>query len=655
MKTPILHLLMVIVAITIGIEEPSQSNQNAETETGSIKGKVKDKANNEAIPFAKVILEKNGKMINESTTDFDGNYLFKDLDIGEYVLKAAFVGYQPTIITGISVKPSKVTFVDIELKQGIELKAFEKVEYEVPLISKDMSTSGGVIVRSDISRMPGRSSTISAKNVRGARSSTNFYNEQDNESYEHYRPNSFEHVLDAPLSTFSIDVDAASYSNARRFIQQGNMPPADAIRTEEFINYFTYDYPQPLENVPFSIITELGPCPWNQKNKLLHIGLQGRKIEADQLPPGNFVFLIDVSGSMDAPNRLPLVKKSLRLLVNELRKEDKISIVVYAGAAGLVLAPTRGDYKDKIMDAIENLSAGGSTAGGQGIALAYKIAKENFIKNGNNRVILATDGDFNVGISSDNELVKLIEEKREDGIFLTILGYGMGNYKDSKLEKLANKGNGNYAYIDNLQEAQKVLVKEMGATLLTIAKDVKIQIEFNPSLIKGYRLVGYENRMLEAKDFNDDKKDAGELGAGHTVTALYELITSDESWLPKVDPLKYQQKKVKENTFNPEEFATVKFRYKEPKEAKSKLISVVVKDEIESLDKTSDDFKFSASVAQFGMILNKSEFKGNADYGNTLEMAKKSKSKDEEGYRAEFIRLVELTSKIDVDRKTVKK
>ncbi|MDQ3191046.1 MAG: von Willebrand factor type A domain-containing protein [Bacteroidota bacterium] len=669
MKKSILIPLVLIVSIALSTietvpnsnsfinmffneNESVNSSDNILQETATLKGQITDKTNHDPISFANVILELNGIQIAKVTSDLEGYYEFKRLKDGVYDLSISYIGYKNELIKAIELEPGKVITHNVKLIQTIALLTFELVEEKETEIASEV-ISYSKVSKSEIRHMPGVSSNKKCRT--SANFSTNYYNEQNNESYEHYKPNQFDHVSDAPLSTFSIDVDAASYSNARRFIQQGNLPPIDAVRTEEFINYFSYDYPQPEANTPFSITTEIGPCPWNSKNKLLHIGLQGKKIEAQDLPAGNFVFLIDVSGSMDAPNRLPLVKKSLRLMVNELRREDQISIVVYAGAAGIVLEPTRGDKKDKIMDAIENLNAGGSTAGGQGILLAYKTAKDNFLKNGNNRVIIATDGDFNVGVSTDNELVKIIEEKREEGIFLTVLGYGMGNYKDAKLEKLANKGNGNFAYIDNLHEANKVLVKELGATLLTIAKDVKIQIEFNPHLVKGYRLIGYENRMLEAKDFNDDKKDAGELGAGHTVTALYELIVSDEDFSPKTDPLKYRETKVNSEAFNSDEIATVKLRYKEPKESKSKLFTVVIKGEEKTLGNASNDFRFSASIAQFGMLLANSEFKGNTSYVNTMELARGSKGKDEEGYRAEFIRLVELASKLDQNQKTVRK
>ena len=377
------------------------------------------------------------------------------------------------------------------------------------------------------------------KRTTGDRDDTD-YNTED---YDGIVENRFLTVTENALSTFSIDVDAASYSNVRRFLQSGQLPPAGAVRTEEMINYFHYDYPQPKNEDPFSINTEMAACPWNPAHRLVLIGLQGKKIPVENLPASNIVFLIDVSGSMMDENKLPLVKASMKMLVDQLREQDKVSLVVYAGNAGLVLPATSGANKNAIKDAIDKLEAGGSTAGGQGIQLAYKTAKENFLKGGNNRVILCTDGDFNVGASSDDDLVRMIEEERKSGVFLTVLGYGMGNYKDNKMEKLADKGNGNHAYIDGLSEAKKVLVNEFGGTLFTIAKDVKLQVEFNPAKVQAYRLIGYENRMLNKEDFNNDKKDAGELGSGHTVTALYEVIPVGvkNEFLEKVDKLKYQQ------------------------------------------------------------------------------------------------------------------
>ncbi|MEW6497029.1 MAG: VWA domain-containing protein [Cyanobacteriota bacterium] len=467
--------------------------------------------------------------------------------------------------------------------------------------------------------------------------------EANGETYDRIEENSFQSASNSPLSTFSIDVDAASYSNVRRFINEGKLPPKDAVRIEELINYFPYDYPQPESDRPFSITTEISQAPWNPNHQLVHIGLQGKKISTETIPPSNLVFLIDVSGSMVDANKLPLLKSAFRLLVSELRDKDRVSIVVYAGSAGVVLPPTPGNQKDKILDALDKLEAGGSTAGGEGIQLAYKLAKDNLIKSGNNRVILATDGDFNVGVSSDSELVRLIEQKRNQGIFLTVLGVGMGNLQDSKMEKIANKGNGNYAYIDNMLEAKKVLVKEMGGTLLTIAKDVKIQLEFNPAKVQAYRLIGYENRLLQNQDFQDDKKDAGELGAGHSVTALYEIIpvgVKSDVKFPNVNSSE-ASKAGEKTTFGIDEFMQVRLRYKAPNQATSQLLASSGIDRGLKLEDASTNFKFSAAVAEYGMVLRDSQYKGKASFEEVLKLAQQSQGDDLDGYRAEFIRLVE--------------
>lgn len=469
------------------------------------------------------------------------------------------------------------------------------------------------------------------------------------ESYGNITENGYRDPLRAPYSTFSIDVDNASYSNVRRFINLGQQVPADAVRIEEMINYFKYDYPKPDGEQPFSVYTETGICPWNKKHYLLHIGLRGKDIEKSELPPSNLVFLLDVSGSMDEPNKLPLLKAAFGLLVSELRAQDRVAIVVYAGAAGVVLESTPGNRKEVIMKALDNLQAGGSTAGGQGIMLAYKIAEKNFLREGNNRIILATDGDFNVGVSDNASMERLVEEKRGLGVYMTVLGFGMGNIKDDKMEIIADKGNGNYAYIDNIQEARRVLVREFGGTLFTIAKDVKFQVEFNPAFVKSYRLVGYENRILNDEDFNDDTKDAGEMGAGHTVTALYEIIPagSDEI-VPLVDPLRYQNnEKLIEGRGPmrdaPKELCNIKLRYKEPDGLVSKMFSKTVGTGVKGISETTDRFRFSASVAAFGMILRNSQYRGSATLGDVVTLASGSRGEDSDGYRAEFIRLVQAT------------
>ncbi len=468
------------------------------------------------------------------------------------------------------------------------------------------------------------------------------------EAYDRIYGNAFLAVAANPLSTFSIDVDRASYSNVRRFILGGQLPPKDAVRIEELINYFTYDYPQPVGDDPFSVTTELMITPWNAQHKLVRIGLQGERIDSEQLPPSNLVFLIDVSGSMSSANKLPLLKSAFRLLVNELREDDRVAIVVYAGAAGLVLPPTSGDQKDRILDAIGALEAGGSTAGGAGLTLAYRQAMESFLVEGNNRVILATDGDFNVGPSSDAEMVRLIEERRDSGVFLTVLGFGTGNLKDSKMEKLADKGNGNYAYIDNLLEAKKVLVSELGGTLFTIAKDVKIQVEFNPEKVFAYRLIGYENRLLRNEDFADDTKDAGEIGAAHSVTALYEIVPVGAEATVEIqglDSLRYQTVTRAPADRGDSELLFVKVRYKQPSGQISRLLEHAVRADVVE---ASDDFMFAAAVAEFGMLLRDSEYKGDATFEDVIARAGQYKGDDVGGYRSEFVRLAKAAERLHV-------
>lgn len=471
--------------------------------------------------------------------------------------------------------------------------------------------------------------------------------EEDSTSGERYAQileNPFLETSRAPLSTFSIDVDTASYANVRRYINNGSLPPKDAVRIEELVNYFEYDYPQPIGNVPFSVSTDVANTPWNSKHKIVQIGLQGKKVSLDNVPPSNLVFLLDVSGSMNSSDKLPLLKDSFKILLNQLTSKDRIAIVAYAGSSGLVLPSTTADRKGEIMNAMNNLQAGGGTNGGQGIQLAYKVAMDNFIQNGNNRVILATDGDFNVGLSSDDELVRLIEQKRQSGIYLSVFGFGTGNTNDSMMEKLADKGNGNYAYIDSQDEAKKALGEQVAGTLYTIAKDVKIQVEFNPAKVAGYRLIGYENRMLADRDFNDDKKDAGEIGAGHSVTALYEIIPAGQKVEnPGVDELKYAKVEPSDTRFS-NELMTVKLRYKEPKESNSKLLTIGVMDKNNSIENASDNLKFASAVAQFGLILRDSRYKGNSNLTSVLTLAQNSRGSDLRNYRGEFVELVNKTS-----------
>ncbi|MEQ8581173.1 MAG: von Willebrand factor type A domain-containing protein [Marinoscillum sp.] len=559
---------------------------------------------------------------NGALTDKNGKYSITVKDAGS-TLVFSFVGFQTEEIrVGKKQQINVILYTDVQQLQEVVLED----DASSSALRKRLNATGAV------SRAAGPSYMVSEP-----------YPFHNTESYDAIEENIFHKSVDKPLSTFSIDVDAASYSNLRRFLHMGQLPPKEAVRIEEMINYFHYDYEGPKDDKPFAIHTAKTKAPWNEDHLLVKIGIQGKKLEMEELPPSNIVFLLDVSGSMDAPNKLPLLVSSLKMLVNELRPRDKVSIVVYAGAAGLVLPPTDGGDKATIIEALENLEAGGSTAGGAGIHLAYKVAKVNFVAGGNNRVILATDGDFNVGASSNGEMQRLIEEKREEGVFLTVLGFGMGNYKDSKMGTLADKGNGNYAYIDNILEAKKVLVTEFGGTLFTIAKDVKIQVEFNPNVVQAYRLIGYENRKLNDEDFNDDKKDAGELGSGHTVTALYEIIPVGvkSEFTKDVDDLKYQTQAIAGNM---DELLTVKFRYKAPAGNTSQLIERVVPN-----DKQPDEdenLNWAATVASFGMVLRDSEFKGDLTFSKVLQMAHQSAGTDEFGYRAEFINLVNIANRI---------
>jgi len=476
------------------------------------------------------------------------------------------------------------------------------------------------------------------------------YIQPNTETYSAITSNDFKHAKDEPLSTVSIDVDTASYTNVRRYLNSNQLPPKNATRIEELVNYFSYDYPQPTNSDPFSVTTELSSAPWNKDHQLLHVGIQGKKLDLSKAPSSNLVFLIDTSGSMSSD--LDLVKDSLKMLVEQLRATDKIAIVTYSGYASLALPSTSGANKELIVNAIDSLKAGGSTAGGEGIQQAYRIAKQNFIHGGNNRIMLATDGDFNVGVSTVKDLEDFIVSKRDDHVFLSVLGFGRGNYQDDNMETLADKGNGNYAYIDNLLEAKKVLVKEMGGTLYTIAKDVKIQIEFNPEKVKSYRLIGYENRKLNKEDFNDDKKDAGELGAGHTVTALYEIIPADASGIDSnVDDLKYQTTISNQAAMSSNELVNVKLRYKEPTGNTSQLIVKPVMDNKVAFAQSSNNFRFSSAVAGFGMLLRDSKFKGDISYQAVIDIAKHAKGKDLEGYRSEFVQLVEKAEMADKKRK----
>ncbi len=590
-----------------------------------IKGRVTD-TEGSFIPgvLVKIVEQSTGKEYATST-DIKGFYSFKGIIPGIYDLYSGITGFIPYEKKDIDIPSGNTVEINIQLK----IDHFMKMDYEGGVLG---GVVGGVV-----------GEVAPVARTQSVQFPVSVYTPYNTEEYSRIYENRFFNTLQNPLSTFSIDVDTASYANVRRFIRSHQFPLKDAVRIEELINYFDYNYPLPKNNKPFSIFTEISSCPWDETHKLIHIGLQGRKLSPEEQSPSNLVFLLDVSGSMKTPNKLPLLQTAFKLLAKELDPNDRVSIVVYAGAADVVLPSTSASNKAQIIEAVDRLRAGGSTAGGEGIQLAYKTAMESFIKNGNNRVILATDGDFNVGVSSTSEMVRMIEEYREKGIFLTVLGFGMGNYKDNRMEQLADKGNGNYFYIDNILEAKKVFMDELTGTLFTIAKDVKIQIEFNPAKVKAYRLIGYENRILDKEDFVDDAKDAGELGSGHSVTALYEVIPygSDEE-VVEIGDLKYQETKINPEAFESPEVMTIKLRYKNPDGDKSRLIETPVKDEGIPLEKVSDDFRFSAAVAEFGMLLRDSEFKGSTDFESILKLAQQGKGKDTHGYRAEFIKLVEM-------------
>ena len=621
--------LLLVVWMALGGVALSQSPApppSQHTVTGTVT------SNEDGLPLPGVNVMIKGKNVGVAT-QMDGTY--RILVRAEDVLTFAYIGFVKQ-----EIRVGQRTVIDVVMEADIQaLDEVVVTESSQPLREaagwvgdRLFGSSSGAVQRSAPTPSP------SYRYVSDSYAAP----EPSREGYAEIEEKGFQRPTDEPLSTFSIDVDRASYSNVRRFINQGQRPPANAVRIEEMVNYFGYDYAQPKDRHPFAIHTELAPAPWAPQHYVMQVGLQGKVIPTEDLPATNLVFLLDVSGSMNSPNKLGLVKSSMRMLTQQMRPEDRVAIVVYAGAAGVVLPSTDGNHKQQILDALDQLTAGGSTAGGAGIELAYRIAQENFMQEGNNRVILCTDGDFNVGVSSEDGLEKLIEKKRDQGVFLTVLGYGMGNYQDGKMEVLADKGNGNYAYIDNLQEARKTLVNEFGGTLFTIAKDVKIQIEFNPQYVAAYRLIGYENRMLAAEDFNNDRKDAGELGSGHTVTALYEIIPVgvNSPELGRVDPLKYQNttETVTAGIANGE-LATVKFRYKAPQGLVSQLITQTVGDE--PTRRPSANFQWATSVAEFGMLLRDSEYKGQSDFNSLIERARAARGIDEEGYRSEFIRLVE--------------
>lgn len=655
-------------------------------QSGSISGIVTDEVKDPVIGVVVQLLQGGVTKAGASTNE-DGKYIIKSIAPGRYDIKVDYASYKTAIVSGVIVAPDKTTNVDVQLQ--LDAKALNEIvvtTYKVPLIDRYNTKDKSVVTAEQIEKMPTRTTEgvvksapgvyqreDNALNIAGGRATGTQYIidgvqvnaaphvkkqslvdnarvkyipaiiEPNSEGYAYKPENDFRTVRDNPLSTLSVDVDRASYSNIRRFIKEGQPIPPEAVRVEEMINYFDYNYPQPTGSDPIAIVTELIDCPWKRGHKLLHIGMQAKTVSTEKLPPSNLVFLIDVSGSMNQPNKLPLVKSAMKMLTSKLRAEDKVSIVVYAGNAGLVLPPTAGNNKRAIAKALDKLEAGGSTAGGAGIQLAYEAALKNFMKGGNNRIVLATDGDFNVGVSSEWELENMITQYRNKGIYLTCLGFGMGNYKDSKLETLADKGNGNYAYIDDKDEAEKTLVKEFGGTIFTIAKDVKAQIEFNPQYVQSYRLVGYENRVLNNQDFKDDKKDAGDMGSGHTVTMLYEIVPANYRKEKKDDiNLKYSGRDITEDLVPGDyEMATVKFRYKRPNSNTSSEMQRVIGANTKRLDMASNNVRFAASVAMFGMYLKNSPHKGVTNYNMILNLAQSAIGEDKEGYRKEYITLVE--------------
>jgi Ca-activated chloride channel family protein len=623
--------LLVIGLLVVGQAAPLQ--------TQALTGKVVDPAN-QSIPGVVVELRQGDTLRQRTISDANGEWKFEAVTAGEYHVRFFLAGFVttevPVSIAATAPKPLLVT-----LKVGA--------------VSEMVVVQSSPAVTGRASAIPSATAPLSPPPGAGSRGLTGGivsgqlhapqYPYRNTASYAEIQENQFRAVGEHPLSTFSIDVDTASYANVRRLLNDGQLPPADAVRVEELINYFKYDYPAPRGDAPIAVTTDVAACPWNPKHKLALVGMRAVPIKQERTPPRNLTFLLDVSGSMSPDNRLPLIKTAMRMLVDTLREEDRVAIVVYAGTSGIVLHPTRGDRKASITTAIEDLRAAGSTNGAAGIELAYNLASESFVKGGINRVILATDGDFNVGITSRDALMRLIEEKRDRGIFLSVLGVGDDNLKDSTMEMLADKGNGNYSYLDSLQEGRRVLIAEAGSTLVTVAKDVKLQIEFNPKFTGAYRLVGYENRLMRKEDFNNDRKDAGEMGAGHMVTALYEIVPAGEP-MPTggVDPLKYQQPvdaPVRTVSTNSTELMNIKVRYKDPEGDTSKLVEFPVR---ESTQKMTANLGFAAAVAEFAMLLRRSEFKGSASWDSALSLAREHRGSDPDGYRAEFIRLIDLAS-----------
>ncbi len=632
----------VLLALTLVIAGPAPSQ--AQSETGAVQGTVLDQTANVGVAGAQVFV---AGTATGTLTDANGAYFLSGVPAGEQVVTVRLIGYRQTSKT-VTVTAGETVTLDFSVEQTAVRR-------------EDLTVTG---VAGETPQVRQLYAVERAAAGLAATSVMRAYADFNTESYARIEENGFRSVGASPLSTFSIDVDRASYANVRRFIQAGERPPVDAVRIEEMINYFPYEWDAgrgsgrdaAAGDHPFQVLTEVWDAPWKPEHRLVRIGLRAPSIDTEDLPPSNLVFLLDVSGSMSSPDKLPLLKKAFALLAEQLRPQDRVAIVVYAGAAGLVLPPTPGNRRARILSAVERLQAGGSTAGGAGIALAYEVAREHFVEDGNNRVILATDGDFNVGASSDAEMVRLIEKERESGIFLTVLGFGTGNLKDSKMEQIADHGNGNFHYVDGLLEARKVLVEEMGGTLFTVAKDVKLQVEFNPARVAAYRLIGYENRLLADEDFNDDTKDAGELGAGHTVTALYEVVPEGLPVPRSVDPLRYQPTAEPRTPVEAppaealpgafeDELLYVKVRYKEPDGSESRLLAHAVADRARP---PSRSFRFAAAVAGFGMLLRDSPHSGGLTPNDVIALAERGRGDDPRGYRGEFIRLVEAVRDLDL-------
>jgi Ca-activated chloride channel homolog len=627
-----------LFAVLAGAVAIASSQTPTSRAVGVLTGVVVDRTH-AGVAGATVQLRAGNRVERTTATDSRGEFRFEKLVPGQYDVVVTKAGFAPLTST-IAISGAKPAAVRLTLSPPA--RASEKRS------RGDRDARGERVTIADAAAVP-EPPPAAPVGVGGGRAGYGALMGTpppfNTEAYDKIDENRFHRVADDPLSTFSIDVDTASYANVRRFLNQGTLPPADAVRIEELINYFRFDYGDRPSDAPFAIATEVTVCPWNPRHKLALIGLQSARLSEARTPARNLVFLLDVSGSMTPPDKLPLVKTAMRMLVDTLTPADRVAVVVYAGASGVALPSTPGNRKPEIQHAIAELRPGGSTNGAAGIHLAYDIAAQSFIKNGINRVILATDGDFNVGVTSQGELIRLIEEKRERGIFLSVLGVGTGNLKDSTMEKLADRGNGNYAYLDSLHEARRVLIAEAGATLATVAKDVKIQVEFNPRTVGAYKLIGYENRILQHRDFNDDKKDAGEIGAGHTVTALYEIVPPGEPIeAGSIDPLKYQERSTPSRAARSGELMTVKLRYKAPDGDASKLLSREVPDRAGGLTSNSG---FAAAVAEFGMLLRRSELKGSASWTSALELARRYRGSDPDGYRAEFVRLIELASALD--------